>query len=252
MSIVIGVSHKTYFGWEKTLEWNQKIVEIVRKIPQDYSLELFTFPAIPAISASLECFSKTSMGIGAQDICAESPGAWTGEISAEIVREMGCKYVEIGHAERRRFFNETVDIINKKIDMAFSCHLTPVICIGEPEQMELSDAATYAITQVKELLDHRGRPVPEVVIAWEPQWAIGAPKPASDEYIKYVCHALRDFLHQHYGTQCKVIYGGSAGPGLLERLWPHVDGLFLGRFAHHPDAFALILEEAQLLLSRSA
>ncbi|HHG0625680.1 TPA: triose-phosphate isomerase [Klebsiella pneumoniae] len=251
MSIVIGVSHKSYFGWERTLEWNQKVVEIIRKGPTDGSLELFTFPAIPAISASLECFANTPMAIGAQDICAEAPGAWTGEISAAIVQEMGCQYAEIGHAERRRFFNETIDIINKKIDMAFSCHLTPVICIGEPERMALSDAAAYAIAQAKELLDQRSGPIPEVVFAWEPQWAIGAPKPASDEYIKYVCHALRGFLHQHYGTQCKVIYGGSAGPGLLERLWPHVDGLFLGRFAHQPDSFALILEEAQRLLSES-
>ncbi|ELO3891733.1 triose-phosphate isomerase [Salmonella enterica] len=95
------------------------------------------------------------------------------------------------------------------------------------------------------MLAHRKEPLPPLIFAWEPQWAIGAPEPASDEYIRYVCSSVRSWLQKRFGKQCKVIYGGSAGPGLLGRLWPDVDGIFLGRFAHQPSALEAIIEEAR-------
>ncbi|MCD2457958.1 triose-phosphate isomerase family protein [Enterobacter cloacae complex sp. 2024EL-00232] len=251
VNLVIGTSHKTYFGYGQTQEWCQQVAEIVRQQPQAISaqLQLFTFPAMPAVSVALHCFDGTTMATGAQNVCAAPPGAWTGETSAAMLQEMGCRYVELGHAERRRHFGETTDIINQKIDMAFASHLTPVICIGEDRQMNVDDAVVVAIGQVDELLAHRPQSsLPSVIFAWEPQWAIGAPKPASDDYIRDVCRALRLHLHQQYGPQCQVIYGGSAGPGLLSHLWPDVDGIFLGRFAHKPQAFAAIIEEAQKII----
>ncbi|MFW0768313.1 triose-phosphate isomerase family protein [Trabulsiella odontotermitis] len=256
VKLVIGTSHKTYFGYQQTQVWCQQVAELVRALPEATTpaLQLFTFPAMPALSVALAAFSGTAMATGAQNVCAAPPGAWTGETSAAMLQEMGCRYVEIGHAERRRHFGETTDVINQKLDMAFACELTPVICIGEAQRMSIDDASAFACQQVDELLAHRHESsLPAALFAWEPQWAIGAPEPASDEYIRGVCKALRGYLHQRYGAQFQVIYGGSAGPGLLSRLWPDVDGIFLGRFAHQPQAMASILAEAQALLStRSA
>ncbi|EDC2643326.1 triose-phosphate isomerase [Salmonella enterica] len=112
-------------------------------------------------------------------------------------------------------------------------------------EMVMEEAAAFAKAQVNELLAHRKEPLPPLIFAWEPQWAIGAPEPASDEYIRYVCSSVRSWLQKRFGKQCKVIYGGSAGPGLLGRLWPDVDGIFLGRFAHQPSALEAIIEEAR-------
>lgn len=254
LNLIIGTSHKTYFGYKQTQAWCQQIADILHTQPPAVisQLQLFTFPAMPAIAEALTCFSGTAMATGAQNSCAFPPGAWTGETSAAMLQEMGCRYVELGHAERRRHFDETTEIINRKIDMAYENGLTPVICIGEDTQMSVDDAAICAIQQADELLGHRtAGSLPATVFAWEPQWAIGAAEPASDEYIRHVCRALRLHLQQHYGAQCQVIYGGSAGPGLLKRLWPEVDGIFLGRFAHDPQAFSAILDEARDIIEQN-
>ncbi|KJM63075.1 triose-phosphate isomerase [Pluralibacter gergoviae] len=248
-SIIIGVSHKTYFGYGQTRQWCREVAEHIHNLSLSGSgIELFTFPAMPAIGAALAEFSTSVMQVGAQNVCMAPAGAWTGETSASMLEEMGCRYVEIGHAERRRHFGETVGVINQKLDMAFAHQLTPVICIGEEYEMAPRQAAEFALTQAEELLAHRSGKLPALIFAWEPQWAIGAPAPASDDYIREVCKTLRQRLQQQYGPQCRVIYGGSAGPGLIGRLWPDVDGIFLGRFAHSPSAMAEILTEAKALL----
>ncbi len=255
VNLVIGVSHKAYFGYRQTQEWCGQVADILRRLPDDLTsrLQLITFPAMPALAVALRHFDGTTMATGAQNVCASSTGSWTGESSAMMLQEMGCRYVEIGHAERRRDFGETVEIINQKIDQALSYGLVPVICIGEDRQMNVEDAAEFAIKQVNELLGHRGeKQLAAAIFAWEPQWAIGASTPASDGYIRHVCGILRAYLRQHYGEQFWVIYGGSAGPGLLSRLWPDVDGLFLGRFAHQPAAMASIIEEAQHIVAAHA
>ncbi|NMP25421.1 triosephosphate isomerase [Rahnella sp. SAP-1] len=252
INVVIGVSHKTYLGYGQTRAWCQQVAEIVQPLPQTLTanLQLFTFPAMPALSVALQCFAKTPMATGAQNVCAADSGPWTGESSASMLYEMGCQYVEIGHAERRRYFGENVETINQKLDRALASGLTPVICIGEDRQMSAEQATTFAIAQVDELLAHRDKQsLPAAIFAWEPQWAIGAPQPASDDYIRHICRKLRAYLHGDYGKQLQVIYGGSAGPGLLSRLWPDVDGLFLGRFAHQPQAMAAIIAEAQQIVS---
>lgn len=252
-NLILGISHKTYFGYAQTQKWCQQVAEIVRQLPEALStqLQLFTFPAMPAVSVALECFNGTIMATGGQNICTAPPGAWTGETSATMLQEMGCRYVELGHAERRRYFGETTEILNQKIDMAIANHLTPVICIGENQRLSATDAAVYAIGQVQELLAHRSQhPLPPMIFAWEPQWAIGAAEPARHNDIRTVCNTLRQHLQHHYGQQLQVIYGGSAGPGLLSHLWPDVDGIFLGRFAHHPQDFSSILAEAQKLIAR--
>lgn len=249
-NVIVGISHKAYFGYQQTQQWCEAVAGMLHQLALGNApIELFTFPAMPTIPAVLRAFSGTRMATGAQNVCEAPAGAWTGETSASLLQEMGCRYVEIGHAERRRHFGETVEVINRKIDMAFAYGLTPVICIGEAERMSADAAAAFALEQAQALLAHRTQPLPSLIFAWEPQWAIGAAEPASDDFIRHVCRTLREALHQRYGQQCRVIYGGSAGPGLLTRLWPDADGIFLGRFSHQPQAVATILDEALALIA---
>lgn len=252
VNLTLGVSLKTYFGYQQTLDWSREVAEIVRQHPllQEYPhTTLFTLPSAPTLDATLRAFSGTAMQVGAQNIAPSPAGAWTGENSAEQVSEMGCTFVEIGHAERRRHFHEDEAMICRKVQMALDNGLTPVICIGEPEKMSDARATAFAIAEANVILHylHEHALSGDLIFAWEPQWAIGAPQPASSEYIQAVCSGLRAHLSSVPGDH-RVIYGGSAGPGLLSQLWPHVDGIFLGRFAHQPAAVNAILDEAFTLL----
>ncbi|TNV11100.1 triosephosphate isomerase [Buttiauxella sp. B2] len=250
--LILGISLKMYFGYQQTLEWSQRIASVLREHPLASSKDagFFLFPSTPAIAGVQACFQGTSMKIGAQDMSSCEPGAWTGETSAAMLAEMGCQVVELGHAERRRHFHESQDLINRKIHISLNNGLTPVICIGEDDQVTPAQAMNIAITEAKAIIDAlpEGLRHKALVFAWEPKWAIGAAQPASVAYIRTVCRGLKEALNE-MSPESKVIYGGSAGPGLLTQLWPDVDGLFLGRFAHQPTAFQSILDEAAELLT---
>lgn len=251
VKMTLATSLKMYFGWQQTDVWCREVARIVREHPLSRcggELALFTFPSTPAIETALKAFAGSAMGVGAQNLSAEPPGAWTGETSAAMLAEMGCGYAEIGHAERRRHFGETDELIARKVQMALQHRLTPVVCIGEPLRVSAREVTRIAITQAQTLLDNLDDTQGEVIFAWEPQWAIGAPQPAPHDDVRQVCAGLREYLGAHSSIAHRVIYGGSAGPGLLGRLWPDVDGLFLGRFAHQPAALREILDEAAELL----
>ncbi len=120
VDVIVGISHKTYFGYQQTLEWCQDVADNLRcNRESSERIELFTFPAMPAIAEGMAIFRDSGMAVGAQNVCAEPAGAWTGETSASMLKEIGCRYVEIGHAERRRHFGETIEVINRKLNMAF-------------------------------------------------------------------------------------------------------------------------------------
>lgn len=251
VKLTLGVSLKMYFGWQQTRTWCRDVARLVREHPltrQPGPVALFTFPSAPALESAVGAFAGSTMGVGAQNVCAQPPGAWTGETSAAMLAEMGCGYVEIGHAERRRYFGETDELIVSKVRLALQHHLTPVVCLGEPERVSAAVATRIAICQARALLDNLHDTPGDIIFAWEPQWAIGAPQPAPHDYVRQVCAGLREYLGTCPSGNHRVIYGGSAGPGLLSQLWPDVDGLFLGRFAHDPGALREILDEARGLL----
>lgn len=248
--IILGVSLKMYFGYQQTLTWSQQVAEIARQHPAIVSgdVALFVLPAFPAIPAIKQIFANTEVSVGAQDLAWEDGGAWTGEVSGPMLAEIGCRYVEVGHAERRRHFAEDEAQVSKKLAAALRCGLTPVLCLGEEQHLSSEQAIDFCRQQITSALSQarqqqlRG----EVILAWEPQWAIGAPSPAPDAFIGEVCTGLRQ-LSEPGEIGFRVIYGGSAGPGLLNRLGHQVSGLFLGRFAHRPDALAEIIDEAASL-----
>jgi triosephosphate isomerase len=188
------------------------------------------------------------MIIGAQDCAAADFGPFTGEVSPAVLREVGCGMVELGHAERRRLFGETDGDVAAKAAAVVRNGMVPLVCVGEKEvgdegDVSVRDAAGQVVRQVAAVLEGLD-PDAEVVLAYEPVWAIGAPEPASAAHVKEVVRLLRgcEAVEERRGLT-RIVYGGAAKPGLWGQLGGEVDGLFLGRFAHEPEQFVKMLYE---------
>jgi triosephosphate isomerase len=248
--LIVGISLKMYFGYQDTLAWCSRVraIAVASRAVSDGRVGLFVMPSFPCLSAVIEMFRGTAVEVGAQNLHFEDRGPFTGEVSGSMLSELGCRLVEVGHAERRRVFGESERVVARKVEAALRNGLRPVICVGEAEAGSAADAAQESIRQLESALAGAAAygAKAQVVVAYEPEWAIGADKPASEAHIAGVCQALRDFLSTvRPGAQDHLIYGGSAGPGLLGRLGDSVDGLFLGRNAHDADAVGAVLDEAE-------
>lgn len=244
MSLVLGVSLKMYLGHAQTLEWSRAVAAVAddAAVLRDGRAELFVMPTFPSLPAVAEVLAASPVSVGAQDLAAADSGAYTGEVSGSVLAELGTAYVEVGHAERRRLFGEDEAVVAAKAAAALRHGLVPVLCLGEAAQGDPETAAAECARQLRSAL--ADAPAGRVVVAYEPQWAIGAERPAPTEHIVAVVAHLRAALAGPDRTGSAVVYGGSAGPGLLTRLGAGVDGLFLGRFAHDPQALATVLAEA--------
>jgi triosephosphate isomerase len=237
-----------YFSHARTVEWCRDVARIAgnHEAVSSGTVELFVIPTYLSIPAALDVLGPVAL-VGAQDLSTEDSGAYTGEVSGAEIAELGCRVVEVGHAERRRLFGETVEIVALKTDAALRNGLDPVLCIGEAVQTSTDAAIRDCIAQIDSALEPSraaGR-TGRLIVAYEPHWAIGAPKPADPDYIRTVCSALRDYVRSLPDFPASaVLYGGSAGPGLLTVIADSVDGVFLGRFAHDADALGIILDEA--------
>ncbi len=252
----IGVSLKMYFGHAEALRWFDRVAELAAAHPalRSGAAELFVIPSFPALPAAVERLKPAGVLVGAQDLFWEDRGAFTGEVSGAELTELGCTLAEIGHAERRRLFGETDETVARKTAAALRNGLTPVLCVGEPEQTDAGAAAAHCIAEFDGAVSAAdpgtaGR----ILVAYEPHWAIGAAEPASPEHIAGVTERLAAHVSTVPGYEgSRVIYGGSAKPGLLPKLGGAVGGLFLGRFAHDPAALAAILDETVQLAKVAA
>ncbi|WP_232821955.1 triose-phosphate isomerase family protein [Desertihabitans aurantiacus] len=251
MPLLLGCSFKTYFSHARTMEWLRAVAETARQHAsvRDGRVELFALPQFPSIPEALETVAGSAGGglvaIGAQDLAEHDEGAYTGEVSGAVLAELGCTLVEVGHAERRRLFGETEEVVAAKTTAALRNGLTPVLCVGEEDRMEADRAAEVVAAQIASALApaREAGLTGQLVVAYEPVWAIGAAAPASAEHVVAVTGALRPRLRADTDLPGRIIYGGSAGPGLLPRIAAGVDGMFLGRFAHDPAAVTAILDE---------
>lgn len=246
--VTVGVSLKTYFGHAQAARWLNQLGERVHEhdAVAGGAVRLFVIPTYLQIPAALGAFAGTPVLVGAQDVSQYGPGAYTGEVTAAELAEAGVRVAEIGHAERRRLFGETDEVTAAKATASLIAGLTPVLCIGETDREDPTGAAATSVAQLA--ADLTGAPDGPVIVAYEPVWAIGALEPASVEHIAVVTRALRaavDGMPERAGSV--VIYGGSAGPGLLTALGDAVDGLFLGRFAHELDNLVAVIDEAASL-----
>lgn len=250
--VLLGASTKMYFTHERTLAWCRSVAEIARRHPATVGgrAGLFVVPGYLSVPGALDALDGAAM-VGAQDLATEDFGPFTGEVSGAQLAELGCSLVEVGHAERRRLFGEDDAVVRAKTAAALRNGLVPLVCIGEARPLEPEDAARECIRQLDDALAAAGASglSGPVIAAYEPQWAIGAPEPAEPDYIRAVCAPLREHVRALAGREgSALIYGGSAGPGLLTRIADSVDGLFLGRFAHDPAAVEDILDEVSSLV----
>lgn len=239
---ITAVSLKMYFERQRTLEYVKALTRLVAAesgLADDVTLAVLPdFLTMAAVAGPLQ---GAGIVLGAQDLAPANRGAFTGEVSGEDLYALGARIVEIGHAERRTVFGEDDEMVARKVAAAVNAGLTPLLCIGEPTHGDPDQAAAVCVQQVRSAL---GEVTPEHLwLAYEPYWAIGAAEPAAPDYVSAVCDALREQLHDLSGVS--VLYGGSAGPGLIQTLSPSIDGLFLGRFAHDPKAFVAVAQETR-------
>ena len=244
----IGSSLKMFFSHQRTREWTQAVAAICAEHPATTggTVEFFIIPTFPSIPAVVELGRPAGILVGAQDLHWEDAGAFTGEVGGPELAEIGCTLVEIGHAERRAMFGETDEVVARKTLAGLRNGLAPVLCIGEKDRVDPDEAAAFNIRQLESALApaREASAGGRLIVAYEPVWAIGAPEPAPPDHVTAVCQALREHLKgDALFPDASVIYGGSAGPGLLPRIADDVDGMFLGRFAHDPEAIRRILDE---------
>ncbi|GAB2468997.1 triosephosphate isomerase [Conyzicola lurida] len=236
----VGVSLKMYFGHAQTLAWCAEVARVAR---EHDGVDVFVIPDFVSIVDAVRVFDGSGVTVGAQALSWDDAGALTGEVSGSVLAEVGVGVVEVGHAERRRIFGETEAIVASKTAAALRNGLAPVLCIGEITEGPADAAADECLRQLEDALN--GAPAGKVIVAYEPVWAIGAAQPAPTSHIRAVSARLRAAVADWTDRDGSVvIYGGSAGPGLLTELGDDVDGVFLGRFAHDPAALAAVLQEA--------
>jgi triosephosphate isomerase len=250
----IGVSLKMYFGYQRSVDYCRDVASIALAHPAVRSgeIELFVLPTLPVLPEAARILGAAGAAAGAQDIFWEDEGAFTGEVGGRTVAELGGQYAEVGHAERRRIFGEDDTVIGLKTAAAYRNGLTPILCVGELQQGSVEEAIALCTAEIDAALSRAESlgPAGRTIVAYEPQWAIGAPEPATPEYISAVITGLDAHLKALPGqSDSRIIYGGSAGPGLITTLDSAVAGLFLGRFAHDPKALETILDETAARLA---
>jgi triosephosphate isomerase len=199
-------------------------------------VEIVVAPPFTALHAVAEAVRNSPIGVSGQNLHWEREGAFTGEISAGMLKEAGAEYVIIGHSERRRMFHETDETVNRKLVAALGAQLTPIVCIGETlEERERNETMAVLDRQIKAGLDGMtGEQIAGLVIAYEPVWAIGTGRNATPEQAGEAHAHIRSRLRQWFGAgaadHCHVIYGGSVKPDNIHELvlLPDVDGALVG------------------------
>lgn len=249
MRPILGVSLKLYLGVAETAAWAGELAALAARHPAvaGGDVRLFALPSLPALERTRQQLAGTEVAWGAQDLHWEARGAFTGAVSGADLAELSCRYVEVGHAERKRIFGEDSTVVGRKLAAAFAAGLTPVLCVGEALAGAPDDAATECIAQLADALGYVSEfaETAELVVAYEPEWAIGQPAAAPAAHVSAVARSLRSWLLDALpGVNAAVIYGGSAQPGTLTELGDSVDGLFLGRFAHRVENLEAIIDEA--------
>ena len=200
------------------------------------------------LKTAIDLASGTNVKIGAQNMHYEEKGAFTGEISPKMLKDIGVEYVIIGHSERREYYNETDESVNKKLKAAFQYGLKPILCVGETlSQREDGITKVFVTTQVEKALEGlSNEQVSSMIIAYEPIWAIGTGKTASKEDPNEVCGWIREKVRELYGDVADAIiiqYGGSVKSSNAKDLFgmSDIDGGLVGGASLDSEEFAKIV-----------
>jgi triosephosphate isomerase len=215
------------------------------------SVEVILCPPYTALALMAEALCGTGISTAAQNIFWEEKGAFTGEISPVMLKDAGCSYVIVGHSERRQYFSETDENVNRKIKAALSHALVPIMCVGETlYDREAGATKEVVFTQTAAgLAGLEPEQVAGVVIAYEPVWAIGTGRTASDEDAQEVIAYIRSIVREHTGDDAarklRILYGGSVKPentaGLMAK--EDIDGALVGGASLEVDSFAEIIQK---------
>ncbi len=235
----------------KTLSEAKQFAEEVKGLAPDSVKVDTVICAAPLFLEQLtQSLSGSTVHVGAQTMHFENEGAFTGEVSPVQLADLGVDYVILGHSERREYFNETDEAVNKKVHAAFAHSLTPIVCVGETlEEREAGNTTSKVEGQVELALAGLNEDqVKQTVIAYEPIWAIGTGKTATSENANEVCGAIRNKVESLFGQQVseavRIQYGGSVKPENIEELltMEHIDGALVGGASLQPESFLKLLE----------
>ena len=223
--------------------------ELIERTAAVDGVDMMIAPPFTAVGPVAYLAKNSRVAVGAQDLFWEKEGAYTGEIAPEMLAEAGCRYVIIGHSERRQHFGETDDTVNRKIAAALEAGLVPILCIGESEaQRDADETFSVLDKQVKRgLKDLFAKDLQELVVAYEPIWAIGTGKTATSEQAQAVHRFLRqlltDLFDETFAQSVRILYGGSVKPDNITELMSmeDIDGALVGGASLKAETFAQIV-----------
>lgn len=215
--------------------------------------ELVVCPPFTSLSSLSGILAGCNIGLGAQNLFWESSGAYTGEVSAEMLLSVGCEYVIIGHSERRQYFGEDNQSVNRKVKSAIAGGLTPIVCVGERlEQREAGKTEAVVEDHIRGGFEGLSSDdVSKTIVAYEPVWAIGTGKTATPEQANEVHLFIRELIKELYdadlSSRTRILYGGSVKPenarSLIEQ--PELDGFLVGGASLKAESFAAIAREVE-------
>ena len=225
------------------------IKELIPAVAENKKVEVVVAPAYTALSRAAEALTASSIKLAAQNCYSEPQGAFTGEVSPQLLKDAGCSYVIIGHSERRQLFGETDEMINRKVHALAAADMGTIFCIGETlEERENDRMLDVLRRQVRfGLKNLTAAGMAKVVIAYEPVWAIGTGKTASDEQAQeahaFIRALLKELFNAKVAGATRILYGGSVKPGNIDSLMsqPDVDGALVGGASLQAVDFARIV-----------
>jgi len=244
---IIAGNWKMYKTVPEAVESAGRLAELLHPEPED--VQIMISPSFPALYSVGRKLSGSCIQLGAQNMFWEAEGAFTGEVSPGMVLSAGCSHVILGHSERRQFFGDTDETINKKISAALKNDLIPVFCIGESlEEREKNKTFSVLDKQMEMgLIGFSAEALQPLVLAYEPVWAIGTGKTATSEQAQEVHAYLRQSIEKKFGSllakSVRILYGGSVKPDNIKGLMgmPDIDGALVGGASLDPESFSKIV-----------
>lgn len=237
----------------KTVPESTSFIEAVKGQAEVEGVESVICAPFTNLPALVEAVKGTNIKIGAQNLHFEDNGAFTGEISGVMLKDLGVDYVVIGHSERRQYFNETDETVNKKVHAAFRHGLTPIVCVGEKLEEREADQ-TKDVCKVQTEAAFAGLAADQaakVVVAYEPIWAIGTGKSSTsqdaNEVISYIRGVIKDLYNEEVANAVRIQYGGSVKPeNVAEYLGQSdIDGALVGGASLQPESYIALVQGAK-------
>jgi triosephosphate isomerase len=230
--------------------------ELERQLTSEWPIDVVVFPPYVYLCDAARALEGSQIRLGAQDVCAETGGAFTGQVSAAMLKDIGCRYVIVGHSERRRLYHEDDALVARKFAAALHAGLTPVLCVGETlderEAHQTEEVVARQLDAVMVMNDVAS--FAEAIVAYEPVWAIGTGRTASPQQAQAVHAYLRSRTAAQdakIASHLRILYGGSVKAGNASELFamPDVDGGLVGGASLSADEFQRICAAAALRCS---